>query len=488
MISVDLVIPCWDEGEWLRTTLKSIKANAGYDNYRILVCDDGSTDNSVEIAKEEGATVIMPEKHEELGTGRARNRGLRASTADLIITVDAHMVFSPDFVKKFVDLHRQYPKAIIQGTTTGYWSAQDEQVVPIPFDGKNFLELAEKVIPYIGQPAILTLPKEHLKDHDAKRKLINLLQVPVRAGDRCEIHLKNHMLDMNLPDGHFSAGAILEFDPEDRNFITPKWVPWHNKKYLLNSQRSLFAVNGVMGACYMIPRKLFLDRIGGWTDYGGWVHEEEMFIAWLIQDMPILSTSTIIAAHNYDRVKCALTNEENKENNKWAITYICFEDMVKEIQGTIFTGKKAPDFPDWVHEYRGRVQSYRAISDKQFLYENNLEHYFIPKEREKVSKRLGLNTLSSGDGSGIDLSKVDIAGVRDALDRLAQNPDMKYMAVIVNMVAGMKKTTEQTIWLWLANEWDEKMNKRSNLIHRAYHDQMIGRVQKILTMESGKAV
>lgn len=75
-------IPCYNEGETLTPTLESLpRLMPGFDKVEWLVVDDGSTDNTVEIARRLGVDHIV--RHN-------RNRGLaRAFTTALSAALDA---------------------------------------------------------------------------------------------------------------------------------------------------------------------------------------------------------------------------------------------------------------------------------------------------------------------------------------------------------------------------------------------------------------
>lgn len=91
-----LVIPCYNEAETLEATLHELpKTLPGIQQLRILVVDDGSTDESVTLAKQCGVEVL---KLEHVGLAQAYRRGLQeavARGADLVITLDADGQYDP---------------------------------------------------------------------------------------------------------------------------------------------------------------------------------------------------------------------------------------------------------------------------------------------------------------------------------------------------------------------------------------------------------
>ncbi len=79
--SVDVVLPCLNEALALKPVLRELPPG-----YRAIVVDNGSTDDSAEIANELGALVVSEPTP---GYGAACHRGLVTATADLVAFCDA---------------------------------------------------------------------------------------------------------------------------------------------------------------------------------------------------------------------------------------------------------------------------------------------------------------------------------------------------------------------------------------------------------------
>jgi glycosyltransferase involved in cell wall biosynthesis len=99
-------IPCFNESGQIESTIKNLpKSIQGFEAVEILVIDDGSTDNSHEIALKSGATkVICLKKHQ--GLAKVFSTGLRTSiemNADVIVNYDADAQFPPEQIQKLVN-------------------------------------------------------------------------------------------------------------------------------------------------------------------------------------------------------------------------------------------------------------------------------------------------------------------------------------------------------------------------------------------------
>ena len=89
-------IPCYNEADTLATTLKELPRSVeGFDRVEWLIIDDGSTDNTVEVANANGVDHIVSFTKNQ-GLARAFMAGLDACLklgADVIVNTDADNQF-----------------------------------------------------------------------------------------------------------------------------------------------------------------------------------------------------------------------------------------------------------------------------------------------------------------------------------------------------------------------------------------------------------
>ncbi len=91
---VDVVLPCLDEAGALPWVLERIPAG-----YRAIVVDNGSTDDSVAIARSFGALVVEEPRK---GFGSAAHAGLLAATAPIVAFCDADASMDPQELPRVV--------------------------------------------------------------------------------------------------------------------------------------------------------------------------------------------------------------------------------------------------------------------------------------------------------------------------------------------------------------------------------------------------
>lgn len=90
---VTVVIPCYNAQRYLGQTIRSVLQQTCPPD-ELLVVDDGSTDDSLAVARSFGSSVrILREDHG--GAARARNIGGNASTGEAIMFLDADDVLGP---------------------------------------------------------------------------------------------------------------------------------------------------------------------------------------------------------------------------------------------------------------------------------------------------------------------------------------------------------------------------------------------------------
>jgi len=92
-----VVIPARDEEDWLPATLRSVRAAADGREVEIVVVDNASRDGTAAVARDHGARVVS----EPAGSvGRLRNAGARATSAGVLVFLDADTTIPPAFLAR----------------------------------------------------------------------------------------------------------------------------------------------------------------------------------------------------------------------------------------------------------------------------------------------------------------------------------------------------------------------------------------------------
>ncbi|HET9593489.1 MAG TPA: glycosyltransferase family 2 protein, partial [Solirubrobacterales bacterium] len=97
-----VVIVNWNGRQWLDRCLGALDRQRDND-IEIVLVDNGSSDDSVELARRELATVRVVELGENLGFGRAIDRAVAETPGDPLILLNNDAVPEPRFVEALLD-------------------------------------------------------------------------------------------------------------------------------------------------------------------------------------------------------------------------------------------------------------------------------------------------------------------------------------------------------------------------------------------------
>ena len=98
---ISIITPVYNGGYAFACCLLAIERSQ-FTNYEHIVVDDGSTDESVAIARKFGAKILQTTGRE--GPGAARNIGAKAATGKYLCFVDADCEVQDDAISKLADL------------------------------------------------------------------------------------------------------------------------------------------------------------------------------------------------------------------------------------------------------------------------------------------------------------------------------------------------------------------------------------------------
>src|SRR5690242_3361023 len=91
--NISVIVPTYHAASCLRLCLDHIY-NSTAQAFEVIVVDDGSTDNSVDIAREYSAKVIPLGSN--YGPAHARNVAARAARGDVLLFLDSDVCARPD--------------------------------------------------------------------------------------------------------------------------------------------------------------------------------------------------------------------------------------------------------------------------------------------------------------------------------------------------------------------------------------------------------
>jgi len=98
---ISILVPCYNQGMYLKETIQSALASS-YRPIEILIINDGSTDNSLELAQE------LEAQHPEVrvldqanaGVTKARNVGIAAAHGKYLLPLDGDDLIAPAYIEQ----------------------------------------------------------------------------------------------------------------------------------------------------------------------------------------------------------------------------------------------------------------------------------------------------------------------------------------------------------------------------------------------------
>mgnify|MGYP001241506192 FL=1 len=117
-----IIVPVYNEEATILTVLQKLDTlKKYYQNIQIIVINDGSKDNSLEILENNKSlfdTLINNSTNK--GKGNAVKKGLEVANGDYITFQDADIEYDPNDFKKFLDLINQVKTDLIIGSRFNY--------------------------------------------------------------------------------------------------------------------------------------------------------------------------------------------------------------------------------------------------------------------------------------------------------------------------------------------------------------------------------
>jgi glycosyltransferase involved in cell wall biosynthesis len=96
-----VIVPAYNSAATVAETLASVFAQT-FQDYELIVVDDGSTDNTAEVVLALGKPVRLLQQANR-GDGGARNRGILAARGELVAFLDADDVWLSNYLERQVE-------------------------------------------------------------------------------------------------------------------------------------------------------------------------------------------------------------------------------------------------------------------------------------------------------------------------------------------------------------------------------------------------
>ena len=107
MPDISVIIPLYNKGMIIERTVKSVLGQT-YPNFELIIVDDGSTDNSVEVVQRIKDERIRLISQKNAGPSAARNTGVRNAKTEWIVFLDGDDEFLSDALEHFNELRSKH--------------------------------------------------------------------------------------------------------------------------------------------------------------------------------------------------------------------------------------------------------------------------------------------------------------------------------------------------------------------------------------------
>lgn len=105
---VSVIIPAFNEGESIGMLVRQIRSL--HPNYEIIVVNDGSTDETADVAKDSGAIVYSHPYN--VGNGAAVKSGIRIASGEILALMDGDGQHDPEDIAGMVELFPEYDMVV----------------------------------------------------------------------------------------------------------------------------------------------------------------------------------------------------------------------------------------------------------------------------------------------------------------------------------------------------------------------------------------
>lgn len=158
--AISVVIPLYNKQEHILGAIRSVLKQT-YLPLEVIVVDDGSTDNSAKIVRNELEDQVVLIEQKNAGVSVARNTGIKAASGKYIAFLDADDCWSVHFLQEIIDLANALPHADLLATSYQYVdgeSSYSQPKVRISSQAKKSIAVTRRMNNYFEIAAAGDLP------------------------------------------------------------------------------------------------------------------------------------------------------------------------------------------------------------------------------------------------------------------------------------------------------------------------------------------
>ena len=259
---VSVVIPAYNEENYLPLCLESIKKQDYVAEYEVIVVDNASMDNTAKIALDWGAKVVYESKR---SPACARQRGVEAAMGEIIAFIDADTQAPTCWLSTIVSRFVQEPETVVISGPYAYCDAGS----------------IARIASYIGN--FISIIIDHLF-----RKVLN--KGSAVWGSNFAVR----------------RTAILEVGGFDTS------IRFYGEEYELSLRLKKAGKGGIIPRLFVLTSARRLKRMGVVTLYWNWIVDYFSVLFWYepiseeLEDWPAKAWQTVVANFSWQRVRASL--------------------------------------------------------------------------------------------------------------------------------------------------------------------------------------
>ena len=238
---VSVIIPTYNREATIGASIQSV-LNQTWQNFEIIIVDDGSTDNTrqvIEAFTDDRIRYICLEQNG--GASHARNTGIRLSVSEFVAFLDSDDEWLPEKLEKQMQVMQQATEAVGLVYCRMRGTKKDGSILICPelwrpveeLQGNIFYPLLEENV--IGTPAMLVRKEclEQTGGFDEWLKCLEDWELILRIAEKWEIGF----VDDILVEVHFSESGVsknIKGDVETRCYMIAKYWELMAQRNILN--------------------------------------------------------------------------------------------------------------------------------------------------------------------------------------------------------------------------------------------------------------
>ena len=152
-MKISVVTPSFNQAQFIERTIESVLKQS-YQDFTYLICDGGSTDHTVEIleAYHRKYPQLSYISEPDRGQTHAVNKGILATTGDIIAWINSDDVYLPDTFAKVVQAFTDNPEALLVYGNGCHIDEHDQFLNDYPVEPWNYQRLFQDC--FLCQPAV----------------------------------------------------------------------------------------------------------------------------------------------------------------------------------------------------------------------------------------------------------------------------------------------------------------------------------------------